>query len=183
MENIEKKIDGLADSLADVLGIPKDVQEELKRMSIIQTRISTCLHMNKAISRKDMEEFNRMCYKHFSRFQDGSEFEKEEPLTEPKVKAAEKLPEPDGFSFGTALRKVKQGYRCARKGWNGKGQYIELAKNISYETLKDAGIWAYHEDIKSHAIVFVGTRGTQVGWLASQADMLAEDWYEVEVEG
>lgn len=77
MENIEKKIDGLADSLADVLGIPKDVQEELKRMSIIQTRISTCLHMNKAISRKDMEEFNRMCYKHFPCFQDGSEFEKE----------------------------------------------------------------------------------------------------------
>ena len=171
MENIEKKIDGFA----DLLGIPKDVQEDLKRMSIIQARITTCLHMNKAISRKDAEEYNRMCYRHFSRFQDGSEFEKEEPKEKP-----EECQKPvDTFDFGTAIRAIKEGYRCARKGWNGKGQYIELAKSISYETLKEAGIWAYHEDIKSHAIVFVGTRGTQVGWLASQADMLAEDWYEV----
>lgn len=73
MENIEKKLD----NFADLLGIPKDVQEDIKRMSIIQARISTCLRMNKAISRKDTEEFNRMCYKHFPRFQDGSEFEKE----------------------------------------------------------------------------------------------------------
>lgn len=73
MENIEKKMD----SLADLFGIPKDVQEDMKRMSIYQARIMACLHTNKAISQKDTEEFNRMCYKHFPRFQDGSEFEKE----------------------------------------------------------------------------------------------------------
>ena len=35
---------------------------------------------------------------------------------------------------------------------------------------------AAHEDIGSKAIAFCGTRGIQMGWLASQADMLAEDW-------
>lgn len=178
MENIEKKLD----SLADALGIPKDVRDDLKRLSIIQARIKTCLSMNKAISPTDMAKYNALCYEHFPVFQDGSEFEKEEPLTEPKVKAAEKLPEPDGFSFGTALVKVKAGGRCARKGWNGKDQYITLGQHISYETnyKGEKEIFAYHRDIGSAAIVFVGTRGEQVGWLASQADMLAEDWYEVE---
>lgn len=73
MENIEKKLD----SLADLLGIPKDVHEDMKRMTIIQARITTCLRTNRAISRKDTEEYNRMCYRHFSHLQDGSEFEKE----------------------------------------------------------------------------------------------------------
>jgi hypothetical protein len=35
---------------------------------------------------------------------------------------------------------------------------------------------AYHRDIGNQAVAFVGTRGVQLGWLASQADMLANDW-------
>ena len=34
-----------------------------------------------------------------------------------------------------------------------------------------------HADIGNKVLAFVGTRGVQLGWLASQADMLAEDWY------
>ena len=37
-----------------------------------------------------------------------------------------------------------------------------------------------HEAIGNKAIAFVGTSGVQMGWLASQADMLAEDWVLVE---
>jgi hypothetical protein len=37
-----------------------------------------------------------------------------------------------------------------------------------------------HDAIGNHAIAFVGTSGVQLGWLASQADMLAEDWKIVE---
>ena len=66
--------------------------------------------------------------------------------------------------------------RVARKGWNGKQQYIELASNISY-ALPDGVIQnPRHEAIGNKAIAFVGTSGIQLGWLASQADMLAEDW-------
>ena len=36
-----------------------------------------------------------------------------------------------------------------------------------------------HAAIGNKALVFVGTSGVQMGWLASQADMLAEDWYIV----
>ena len=35
---------------------------------------------------------------------------------------------------------------------------------------------AEHDAIGNQAIAFVGTSGVQMGWLASQADMLAEDW-------
>lgn len=84
------------------------------------------------------------------------------------------------FSFSVVLRMLKQGGRCARKGWNGKGQYIELARNISYVTPDNKVVNAMHENIGDCAIAFVGTSGTQLGWLASQADMLAEDWYILE---
>lgn len=80
------------------------------------------------------------------------------------------------MDFGTAILLVKAGFRAKRKGWNGQSQYIELAKSISYVNADDMIVNADHKDIESKAIAFVGTRGVQLGWLASQADMLAEDW-------
>lgn len=71
---------------------------------------------------------------------------------------------------------MKRGLKVKRQGWNGKNQYIELAKNISY-IAPDGNIRnCTHAAIGNKAIVFVGTSGVQMGWLASQADMLAEDW-------
>ena len=84
------------------------------------------------------------------------------------------------FSFSDAIRYLKRGLKVKRKGWNGKNQYIEIAKNISYVNPSEEVVNAEHEDIGNHAIAFVGTSGVQIGWLASQADMLAEDWVFVE---
>lgn len=84
------------------------------------------------------------------------------------------------FSFSDAIRYLKRGLKVKRKGWNGKNQYIELAKNISYVNPSEEVVNAEHEDIGNHAIAFVGTSGVQIGWLASQDDMLAEDWVFVE---
>lgn len=67
------------DALADLLGIPENVRDDLKRLSIIHDRIKTCLSMNKAISPTDIAKYNALCYEHFPTYQDGSEFEKEEP--------------------------------------------------------------------------------------------------------
>lgn len=64
----------------------------------------------------------------------------------------------------------------ARKGWNGKKQYIQLATGISYKTADGEIVNCEHDAIGNMAISFVGTSGVQMGWLASQADMLAEDW-------
>lgn len=84
------------------------------------------------------------------------------------------------MDFGQAIQRLKNGMRVQREGWNGRGQYIELATNISYKNTKSEIINAEHEAIGNKAIAFVGTSGVQLGWLASQADMLAEDWKVVE---
>ena len=86
------------------------------------------------------------------------------------------------FDFGKVIQYLKEGKRLQRQGWNGKKQYIELATNISYKNANDEIINAEHDAIGNKAIAFVGTSGIQLGWLASQADMLAEDWKIVEEE-
>ena len=80
------------------------------------------------------------------------------------------------MNFGQAIDAIKKGHKAARQGWNGKNQYIELASNISYINTDGYTVNAEHNAIGNKAIAFVGTSGVQLGWLASQADMLAEDW-------
>lgn len=80
------------------------------------------------------------------------------------------------FSFGEAIKYLKRGMKVARKGWNGKKQYIQLASGISYKTADNRIVNCEHDAIGNKAVAFVGTSGVQMGWLASQADMLAEDW-------
>lgn len=84
------------------------------------------------------------------------------------------------MTFGNAFGALKAGHCVAREGWNGKNQFVELGVNFSYYDTSGICEETHHRDIGSAALVFVGTRGRQVGWLASQADMLAEDWYIVE---
>ena len=84
------------------------------------------------------------------------------------------------MTFGMAIEAAKKGKRIARKGWNGKGQYVELAKAISNKSPTGAEVNAEHDANENQALAFVGTSGVQMGWLASQADMLADDWEIVE---
>lgn len=84
------------------------------------------------------------------------------------------------MGFGKALAALKDGKKVARKGWNGKKQYIELATSISYVNADGDVVNCNHDAIGNKAISFVGTSGVQMGWLASQADMLAEDWEVVD---
>ena len=86
------------------------------------------------------------------------------------------------MDFGEAIKALKEGKRVARLGWNGKDQYIELAHSVAYINAKGETINEGHADIGNKVLAFVGTRGVQLGWLASQADMLAEDWIIKEEE-
>lgn len=86
----------------------------------------------------------------------------------------------EGMSFGQAIEAAKQGKKIARSGWNGKNQYVELAYCISYKNHAAEVVNANHCNIGNKALAFVGTSGVQLGWLASQADMLADDWRIVE---
>ena len=80
------------------------------------------------------------------------------------------------MNFGEAITAIKNGKKAYRQGWNGKNQYVELATRISYVNSNGVLDNAEHDAIGNNALAFVGTSGVQLGWLASQADMLAEDW-------
>lgn len=85
------------------------------------------------------------------------------------------------LSFGEAIKMAKlYGKRIRRRGWTGKNQFVELATCISYKNAEGDVINAQHDAIGNAAFAFVGTSGVQIGWLASQADMLATDWEVVE---
>lgn len=86
----------------------------------------------------------------------------------------------DNMSFGLAIEAAKAGHKIQRAGWNGKGQYVELATRISYVNAQCVFMNVEHDAIGNAALAFVGTSGVQLGWLASQADMLADDWRIVE---
>ena len=80
------------------------------------------------------------------------------------------------MNFGEAIKAVRRGERIQREGWNGKNQYVELATGISYKNAAGEIVNVNHDAIGNQALAFVGTSGVQLGWLASQADMLADDW-------
>ena len=86
----------------------------------------------------------------------------------------------ENMSFGLAIEAAKKGHNIKREVWNGKGQYVELATCISYKNAAGEVVNAEHDAIGNAALAFVGTSGVQIGWLASQADMLANDWRIVE---
>ena len=108
--------------------------------------------------------------------------ERYEKLTNKECVSINEETEHKNFDFGIAIKLIKEGKKVQREGWNGKNQYIELATGISYKNNDEEIVNVFHNDIESKAIAFVGTSGVQLGWLASQADMLAEDWKVVKEE-
>lgn len=81
------------------------------------------------------------------------------------------------MNFGEALELLKNGFRVSRVGWNGKDMYLYLLTEFSVlGNGHSSGVRFYQP-----CIVMKTAQGLhQPGWLASQADMLAEDWIEVD---
>lgn len=96
----------------------------------------------------------------------------------------------DGLNFGLALEALKKGCRVARKGWNGKGMFLflltggsvpktaihdpklreiidEQTTGDTFEALPTIHMWTTNSE---------GRRAVLTGWLASQTDMLSNDW-------
>jgi len=86
------------------------------------------------------------------------------------------------FNFGDAIKYLKRGLKVAREGWNGKGMFIFLANSIDFETKVDLSSLAHLEGELTYPSIVMKTADNRfvVGWLASQTDMLAEDWVIVE---
>jgi len=80
------------------------------------------------------------------------------------------------FDFGEAIKQLKQGKKLARSGWNGRGIFIELQRPDANSKM-------------TSPYIYIDTTGLQtdnpdapkslVPWLASQTDILAEDWFIV----
>lgn len=80
------------------------------------------------------------------------------------------------MDFGKALHELKCGRQVAREGWNGKGIFIEIQRPDENSKM-------------TSPYIFIDTTGLQtenkaapksrVPWLASQTDMLADDWLDV----
>lgn len=95
--------------------------------------------------------------------------------------------------FGWALRMLKNGHRVARKGWNGKGMWVVLMTGMSlppYNTqgterkVNDRTAKWIGEDTPLETLPYIAMwtadKKWLPGWLASQTDMLAEDWEVVD---
>lgn len=83
------------------------------------------------------------------------------------------------FSFSEALTWLKNGYRVAREGWNGKGQFIYLVPEGAYAPCTPAAEKLVNGDglVPYGAYLAIKTvQGNVVPWLASQTDLLANDW-------
>ncbi len=94
----------------------------------------------------------------------------------PKDVFEEAYHESGNLSFSEALYLARHfGAKIARLGWNGKKQYITVATHFEYDDSTGHNK-AEHKTSHSAALVFHGTLGDQVGWLASQSDMLSDDW-------
>lgn len=80
----------------------------------------------------------------------------------------------DAMTFGLALEALKKGLKVQRDGWNGKGLWLELQVPDAHSKMTLPYIFmSYPSDAKT-------TPGARVPWLASQTDMLAEDWVIVD---
>jgi hypothetical protein len=87
------------------------------------------------------------------------------------------------MNFGDALAALKQGKRVARHGWNGKGMFLFLVPGSTFEVNRPPLLGIYPEGtvINYHPHIDMKTaQDTVVPWLASQTDVLAEDWTIVE---
>lgn len=89
------------------------------------------------------------------------------------------------ISFGRALDAMQTGERVARAGWNGKGMWICLGHGV--RELPASSFWNAHTrafaeskggvaEVLPYLIMKTADDKILMGWLASQSDMLANDW-------
>ncbi len=90
------------------------------------------------------------------------------------------------MNFGKALEELKTGHRVRRAGWNGPDQYIYLVAGSNFKVNREPLLSMFgegHEMTYQPHIDMITQQGSAVPWLASQTDMLAEDWLIVELPG
>lgn len=92
------------------------------------------------------------------------------------------------IKFGDAIEALKVGKRVTRAGWNGRGMYLWLMPEaiVKAEWCREPHLKRLAEEnggeisclgsIRMFTVNAAGRRAILTGWLASQSDMLSEDW-------
>lgn len=89
------------------------------------------------------------------------------------------------MNFGQAIEALKSGSKVQRAGWNGKGMWIVLVGGTKNAALREGtpyriALGQEQCEILPHIDMWTtnneGRRAMLPGWLASQTDMLADDW-------
>ena len=85
-------------------------------------------------------------------------------------------PEIETYSFGAAIELLKLDRKMARLGWNGNGIFIQLQKPDEFSKMTQPYIYIDTLSLKNDNPKAPKGR---VPWIASQTDILSEDWVEV----
>ena len=82
------------------------------------------------------------------------------------------------MNFGEAIEALREGRSAKRKGWNGKNQFIFLVKGTDLQKVLEYGYGEYLGEPTIVDVLAIKTASNQIqiGWLATQTDMLAKDW-------
>ena len=89
----------------------------------------------------------------------------------------------DGLSFGLAVEALKLGRKVARAGWNGKGMFLLLVPGSTFKVNRDPLLSIYPEGTEINYRPHIDMKtadGEIVPWVASQSDLLVDDWQIVE---
>ena len=100
----------------------------------------------------------------------------------------------DGMTFGLALEALKKGHKVARAGWNGKNMWLSLSGPLEGRVIGADQFWSENNQkwarqfggamvlpcITMKTVNASGREAILMGWLASQTDMLSDDWSIVE---
>ena len=87
----------------------------------------------------------------------------------------------NAMSFGLAIEALKKGYKVARRGWNGKGMFLYYVPAAAYPAQRNAlgtMVGVFPDDMVPYCayIAMKTAQDNVVPWLASQTDMLSDDW-------
>ena len=82
------------------------------------------------------------------------------------------------LNFGQAIEALKDGKKVARNGWNGKGMFLYYVPENAYPAITKIAKESFPDrDVPYCAYIAMKTvQNNVVPWLASQSDVLAEDW-------
>ena len=81
-----------------------------------------------------------------------------------------------GMPFGLAIEAMRKGKKVQRAGWNGKGLWLELQVPDAHSKMTLPYIFINYPAFINYPDDAQNTPGARVPWLASQTDMLADDW-------